>query len=69
MSDRIKGFTVVLDRDYKDEDAEHLKHAIEMIRGVVKVAPSVVDPDDFMNRQKVAWEFREKLIEVVNSTS
>jgi hypothetical protein len=46
MTDRIKGFTVALDRDYRDDDVEVIANAIRMIKGVVAVEPSIVGTDD-----------------------
>lgn len=65
MTDRIKGFTVVLDRDYRDDDADVIKSAIEMVKGVLSVGPSVVTPDDWINRSRIRLELREKLLEAV----
>jgi hypothetical protein len=65
MSDRIKGFTVTLDKDYKDEDAEIIATAIGMIKGVMQVTSSVVDPGDYMNRGRIQMELRQKLYDVL----
>lgn len=43
MSDRIFSYTVILDGQYKDEDAQAIQDAIEMIKGVSKVVPAVAD--------------------------
>jgi hypothetical protein len=43
MSDRIFSYTVILDGQYKDEDAQAIQEAIEMIKGVSKVVPKVAD--------------------------
>lgn len=61
MSDRIKGFVVVLEKDMKDEDFETVKNAVQAIRGVLKVEPSVVTPHDWMNREQVKGELRQQL--------
>lgn len=37
MTDRIRHLTVVLDADYRDEDAERIIDAIQMVRGVNSV--------------------------------
>jgi hypothetical protein len=65
MSDGYKGFVVTLDRDCKDEDADRIGRAISMIKGIVSVAPSIANPDDYMNRARVKWELRERLIELL----
>jgi hypothetical protein len=35
MTDRFCGLTVVLDRDYRDDDAKALINAIRQLKGVV----------------------------------
>lgn len=61
MTDRIKGYTVVLRKDLRENDAEAIQKAISMIKGVAKVEPSVVESDDHINRMKMAQRFKEKL--------
>ena len=60
MTDRIKGFTVTLDRDFRDDDVEVILNAIKMIRGVANVEPSIVTGEDHMNRERLKWELRDK---------
>ncbi len=61
MTERIKGFVVTLEEDFKDEDAERISHAIELIKGVVSVVPSISNQEDMMNRERVKHEFRKKI--------
>ncbi|MCK9416466.1 hypothetical protein M0Q97_07400 [Candidatus Dojkabacteria bacterium] len=60
MTDRVKGFTVTLDQDYRIDDVETILNAIRMIKGVVHVEPSIVDIDDQMNQARVKYELRDK---------
>lgn len=53
MTDRVKGFTVVLDHDIREDDFQRIKEAVEMFKGVVKVEPSVVTSKDYMNREVI----------------
>lgn len=64
MTDRIKGFIVTLDADYREDDIKPLADAIARLRGVVSVVPSVRNADDVMNRQRVESELRDKLFRV-----
>lgn len=64
MSDRVSGFVVVLDGDYKDEDAEHIQETLMMLKCVAAVRPVVATPADLINRERVRIEFREKLFNV-----
>lgn len=41
MTDRYDGFTVVLDRAMRSDDAEHIINAIQMIKGVADVRPII----------------------------
>jgi hypothetical protein len=65
MSDSIKGLIVMFDKDYKDEDAETIARTILMIKGVAKVNSLVANIDDFLARNKVRHELREKLWNVL----
>lgn len=61
MSDRIKGFTVVLEKDTRDDDFESIMDAVMMIKGVAGVTPSLSDSDDWMNRERVRRELAGKI--------
>jgi len=65
MTDRLKGFIVTLDGDIREDDAETIKNAISMIKGVVAVSGSVVDSDDYFNRSKINSEVRQKLYNLI----
>lgn len=67
MTDRLKGCTVVFDRDIREDDAESLLNAICMIKGVVTVVPSPTKPDDQLVRERALREFREEVILFVAS--
>jgi hypothetical protein len=60
MTDRIKGFTVTLDKDYREDDVEVILNAVKMIRGVAHVEPSLSTAGDHMNRERIRLELREK---------
>lgn len=65
MTDRIKGFTVVLDKNYRDDDVEAIKQTLEMIKGVVHVEPHVAGFDDIMVESRAKLEIREQLYEFI----
>ncbi len=65
MTDRLKGFTVVLDADYRTDDVEQIKQALLMVKGVLNVQPILATPDDWMNRTRVKHELQEKLLAVL----
>jgi hypothetical protein len=64
--DRIKGFIVTLDKDYREDDVQVIRQAIEMIKGVLSVDEVIADSDDHMNRQRIAMEFKKKIFDVLN---
>lgn len=43
MTDRVSGFTVVLDHDIRDDDIEPVLNAIRMVKGVIAVEAIVAD--------------------------
>jgi hypothetical protein len=65
MTTRLKGFTVMLDADIREDDAESIRHAILMIKRVQEVRPIETDSNDWMAYEKARRELREKLFEVL----
>lgn len=65
MSDRIYCYTVTLDGVYKDEDAQEIQSAIEMIRGVSKVVPEVAEPSLYFAVDKARNDLRDKIIDIL----
>lgn len=61
MSDRVKGLTVVLDNDYREEDIEMIKELILQIKGIKTVKESIVNVDDLINRARITIEIKEKI--------
>jgi cell division protein FtsX len=66
MSDRVSSLTVVLKKDYKDEDCEKIKDAIRMIKGVISVKMNIYDVTLHTAKQQLKYEMQEKLWKVVN---
>jgi hypothetical protein len=61
MTTRLKAFVVVLDADMREDDAESLRSAIAHMRHVAAVEPLPANPDDFVVRQRVEAEVRERV--------
>ena len=61
MSNRINGFIVVLDKDYKDEDVEATISAIKQIKGVIAVKPNIVSANDHILREKIKFDICRKI--------
>ena len=47
MTDRLNGFVVTLNRPIRDDDAEAIRQAILIIKGVLSVDPLVSEPNDW----------------------
>lgn len=65
MTDRIKGLTVTLDRDYRDDDVRVIVDAIKMIRGVAAVELHVTQIEDHMARQRVRYDVQDAILGVL----
>lgn len=67
MTDRIRTVTVMLDDDYRGDDAEVIIQAIRMIKGVEVVTPGkVVNMVDWSARQVVHQRVQEKLFKMLD---
>ena len=65
MTDRIKGMTITLDADIREDDVQAIVNAMKMIKGVVHVEPSIVTVEDHINREMIRYEFKHKLFNFV----
>lgn len=61
MTDRINGFTVILQYDIRDDDAQATINAIRQIKGVADVVPNVVTPADHIAVMQTKVEIAKKL--------
>ena len=66
MTDRIKGLTVALDQDYREDDVQGIINAIKLIKGVANVAPIQSHAEDFINRQRIRADLAEKLQQLID---
>ena len=66
MTNRVKGFVVTLDTDYREDDAEAIKNALLQIKGVIGVSSSVTDVHDHMNRQMMKQDLLSRILETIN---
>lgn len=67
MTDKVKGCVVAFDKDIRVDDVQVILDAIRMIKGVVGVEISISNLDDWMARERIKSEIREKLLELYNS--
>jgi hypothetical protein len=66
MTTRIKGFTITLEKDLREDDIEELVTALRMVRGVASVDPLEKGTEDDMARARVYYELRDKFYEFIN---
>ena len=63
MTDRLKGFTITLEKDVRDDDADGIINALKMVKGVASVKPLTKNSVDDMARTRVFGEMREKFLQ------
>lgn len=67
MTDILKGFIVTLTTDMREDDAEQIRFALSMVKGVLTVDPVMADSGDWMARQRIKAELRQALLEALDS--
>ena len=67
MTDRIKGLTIVLEDNIRDDDCDRITDAIGMVKGVVSVIRHVEDDEHYMAKQQVKREIGGKIMELVRN--
>ena len=60
MTDRVKGFTVTLEKDIRIDDVQIVLNALKMIKYVAHVEPSITTSEDHFTEQRLRFELREK---------
>lgn len=66
MSDRINAFTIVLDKDIKNEDVQDLLTALKMLKGVISVTPNVADISDHIAQMRERARINHELIKIID---
>ena len=65
MTNRLKGFTITLEQDFREDDMERLKNALEMHKGVLHVEPVLVTSEDHINRTKIRMDLIQEMLEIL----
>lgn len=65
MTDRIKGLTVVLDKDYREDDVEVIIQAISLLRGVQQVIPRESGHEDIMTEMRVKQKLKSEILDYI----
>jgi hypothetical protein len=66
MTARINSFTVILEKDMREDDAEALKSALSMMKGVISVQGNVTDVLDVVSYSRAKMELVNKVVEMIN---
>ncbi len=66
MTDRVKGFTVTLEKDIRIDDVQCIIDAISMIKGVLDVEPSISTMQDHMIKTQLKIEMKRKIIDCID---
>jgi len=66
MTDRVKGFTVTLKEDIREDDFQDVIKAVELIKGVIHVEPLLVTVDDHVVKQRIKLKMIQKILKMLN---
>lgn len=65
MTDRLKGLTVTLEADMREDDAKFIIDAILLLRGVAMVHTHVADLDHHFAVSAAKMDLQKKIIDLV----
>jgi len=65
VTDRVNGFTVVLEQDMREDDVAQIMAAVLQLRGVLTITSQVVTSDTLVAYARARRELGEKLLAVV----
>jgi len=63
MTDRVIAYTVILDREIREDDAEAIENALKMVKGVAQVA-QVADAGTYFALETARREMLQKIMEI-----
>ena len=68
MAYRVKGFTVTLKNNIREDDFQRILEAVEMITGVLHVKPVLVTSEDYMVRQRLKHDITTNILKLIEET-
>jgi hypothetical protein len=68
MTDRVKGFTVTLERDVREDDFQRIKEAVEMIVGVLHVEGVLATGKDHIIRMRLKNDITRNILKLIDET-
>ena len=66
MAYRVKGFTVTLKNNIREDDFQRILEAVEMITGVLHVEPVLVTSKDFMMKTRLKFDITDKILKFIH---
>jgi hypothetical protein len=63
MTDRHSGYLVTLDKDIREDDADHTLNALRMVRGVISVEPVVSNIEVHIAEDRARRDLLSKIYE------
>lgn len=63
MTQRLKGFTVILEEDIREDSADEIINALKMVKGVQQVIPIENDGSESMTEMKVRLDIARELMD------
>jgi hypothetical protein len=67
MSDRHAGYIVTLKDDVRDDDAESIVTALEMVKGVLSVDPIVADVTLWLAEMRAKTAAKRQIIDMLTN--
>jgi hypothetical protein len=68
MTDRFHSLVVVLEKDIREDDAQAIINAIQMVKGVLTVEGLVADPTSLMAYARARSDLQHKLFSTLHDT-
>ena len=68
MTARLKGFTVTLERDIREDDFQRIKEAVEMITGVLHVEGVLATGKDHITRMRLKNDITRNILKLIDET-
>lgn len=65
MTTKLKGFTVALEMDIREDDAEQIKNAIESLRFVEAVQPIEATGGDWIVATRIRRDLGRKILDIL----
>lgn len=66
MTSKIKGFTVTLNENIREDDFQDVINAVGLIKGVIHVKPIIVTGEDYIIKQRIKLNMIQKLLKILH---